>query len=74
MGLLAQRRRSSVDTQRCVSADCYFAASVPKSWKGQAAFAGMTALAWEMIYFIAIETKMKSFEEIEAIVDAAEGL
>jgi len=37
-------------------------------------FAGMTALAWVMIYFIVIETKMKTLEEIEAIVDAAEGI
>ena len=31
-------------------------------------FAGMAALAWVVIYFIVIETKMKTLEEIEAIM------
>ena len=31
-------------------------------------FAGMAALAWAVIYFIVIETKMKTLEEIEAIM------
>ena len=31
-------------------------------------FAGMAALSWVVIYFIVIETKMKTLEEIEAIM------
>lgn len=31
-------------------------------------FAGIAALAWAVIYFIVIETKMKTLEEIEAIM------
>lgn len=31
-------------------------------------FAGMAALAWVVMYFTVIETKMKTLEEIEAIM------
>ncbi|MCJ1296233.1 hypothetical protein MMC34_007799 [Xylographa carneopallida] len=31
-------------------------------------FAAMAALSWVVIYFIVIETKMKTLEEIEAIM------
>ena len=31
-------------------------------------FAGMAALAWAVIYFVVIETKMLTLEEIEALM------
>ena len=34
-------------------------------------FAGMAALAWAVIYFVVIETKMLTLEEIEAIMIGA---